>query len=137
VSNHLHRLGFRHIERGAGRRFLALRSARMSKAMIRKQAGGLACFHPTRQGFPVALRHKRLPMASKRDFQNRQNRANRFLRTALKAWRAGSLDDLPAAARFGVVEVMEHFMAAPDPARQNDWYNAMWARMGAVEVDRL
>lgn len=76
-------------------------------------------------------------MASKRDFQNRQNRAKRFLRTALKAWRAESLDDLPDAARKGVVEVIADFMAGPDPARQNDWYNAMWSRMRAVEVDRL
>ena len=76
-------------------------------------------------------------MASARNFQKRQNRANRFLRTALKAWRAGSLDDLPEAARKGVVEVMVEFMAAPDPARQNDWHDAMWSRMRAVEVDRL
>lgn len=76
-------------------------------------------------------------MASKRDFQNRQNRAKRFLRTALKAWRAESLDNLPAAGRNAVSEAMADFMAAPDPTRQNDWYEEMWAKMRAVEVDRL
>jgi hypothetical protein len=55
--------------------------------------------------------------------------AARYQRTILRAWKAESEDDLPPEARAALAENMAAFLDTPDPARENDWYHAMWRRI--------